>query len=91
MPQTSKNFIVFEVTTSTDLDVYGYLLIAKDGEAWQIIKHKKIQPKPWYEGQVITIMFDEKNCPDWGEIEDFSRLPYPPAEIIKQAWGAIKS
>jgi hypothetical protein len=65
----------------------GYIMIARDGEAWEVGKTFSF---PWNKGQIIDVPLDLNSIPVWSSLscEIPRRLePDAPPGVVKEVWG----
>jgi hypothetical protein len=91
-----KPFKVASVSTNPNsFGLYGHIMIAVDGEAWQVGRARAGDyPVPWVKGQTVEVpLMDDPvrhiTRPAWEEVqcEIPERLPDAPPKVAAEVWG----
>jgi len=85
----SKDFKVVAVSKNANsFGLYGHVLVAKDGEGWEVGRSRGAWNKPWDQGSTVTVLTDEKGRPDWSRmsVEIPRQLPDAPPDVVSEIW-----
>ena len=91
-----KPFKVASISTNPNsFGLYGHILIAEDGEAWQVGRARSGEyPQPWERGEIVQAPLKDDpirriTAPAWEEMhcEIPERLADAPDSIVAEVWG----
>ncbi len=89
----------FKVVSFSDnpnsFGLHGHVLVARDGEAWEVARCRCSPPEDaWQMHQIITAQPDASSRGDWQwaalGCEIPNRLPKPPAPLLAEIWPVEK-
>ena len=84
----TKNFKVLTVSDNPNsFGLHGHILVAKDGEAYEVGRSRGDWLTPWNKGDIVPITFHRRN-PNWAglSVEIPRKLPKAPAKVVKEVW-----
>jgi hypothetical protein len=93
-----KSFKVASISSnSNSFGLYGHILMAQDGEAWQICRTRTGgYPTPWQKGEVVEVPMvldseTEDEHPDWSQLhcEVPEQLTDAPPNVVAEVWGKV--
>lgn len=86
----TKDFKVVSVSkNANNFGLYGHVLVAQDGEAWEVGRSKGAWNSPWDQGSTVAVLTDEKGRPNWSRmsVEIPRQLPTAPPDVVSEIWG----
>lgn len=86
-PNGFKQFIVAaQSSNANSFGLVGYILIARDGEAWEVGRSLSF---PWSTGQVVKVPMQTSQL-TWAALscELPRRLPVAPAAVVNEIWNS---
>jgi hypothetical protein len=88
----TKKFLICQMSNEPiQGDVFGYVMIARDGELWRVGRAKSPEAGGWKLGQVVDVPIQyigpDHVAPDWKRIEssywEFLKAPCPYEAVAK--------
>ena len=88
---TTKAFKVVTISVKPNsFGLYGHVLMAEDGEAWEVGRSRlgRRHPNEWSKGQIVQIQTHEDR-PQWHKhgVEIPRQLPKAPDNVVAEVWG----
>ncbi len=86
----SKAFRVLSVSTKPNsFGLYGHVLLARDGMAYEVARSIGPWNKPWTKGSDVSIPVDQAGEPQWTGLAEIPRkLDKPPVVVMVEVFGA---
>lgn len=85
-----KAFKVVSVSKNpNNFGLHGHVLVAQDGEAWEVGRSRGAWNDPWDQGATIHIGLDKNGRPNWSKmsVEIPRQLPTAPPDVVSEIWG----
>ena len=90
-----KPFKVASVSSNPNsFGLHGHIMVAEDGESWEVGRSRAEYPGPWERLQVVDVPLKEDpvrhiTVPAWEEVhcEIPRRLPDAPPNVMAEVWG----
>jgi hypothetical protein len=80
-------FIVAAVSDrGNSFGLHGHVLVAPDGEAWEVARSRAAGLDDWKRGDLLSIRLDDAGRPMWAwySCELPRRLPNAPAKVLRE-------
>lgn len=85
--KTVKHFMVVSVSSNMNsFGLRGMILMARDGEAWQVgVNHMRVKKQ----GDLLRVPYSPSGGPEWFKLgyEIPHKLPKAPAKVASDVWG----
>lgn len=77
--------VVAESSNANAFGLYGYVLVARDGRAWEVGKYRGCVP--WHKGQTVFMPVDASGNPVFAGCEIPRELPRMPEAALAEVWS----
>lgn len=89
----TKVFKVASVSSNANsFGLTGHVLVAKDGDAWEVGRSRGSWNDPWDRGTSVTVKLDDNGRPQWAGmgVEIPKRLSPAPPEVVAEVWASAR-
>ncbi len=90
-PNTIKVFRVISRSKANSFGLHGHVLVARDGEAWEVGRVVGSWLKPWAVGSSVSVVFGHDGKPLFSGCELPRPLPHRPPKIVRSIFEGVKA
>ncbi len=90
METNKKEFkVVSRSHNANGFGLHGHILLARDGEAWEVARSVGSWNEDWDKGKVVNVILDNCNVPTWAfmNCEIPRRLPNAPQGVVDEVFA----